>query len=402
MDVQKRIVTVLAVTQVVGSLGIGAGLTIGTLLVKDITGSTGWAGLATVVQVIGAATVTVPLAKMAARFGRRPALSTGWCIAAVGALVSIQAAAADSLPIVLIGLCLFGASVAANLQSRFAAVDRAEPESIGRSLAFVVWSGTIGSVIGPNLVEPGAVVARRLDIPPLAGPMVFALIGFIVAAVMTFALLRPDPLAESIGRTVVRPSMRSALPHVRGPVALAIYAIATAHAIMVAVMALTPVHMQDHGATLRIIGLTISLHIAGMFALSPLMGWISDRAGPLPTILGGQAALVAAVVISGTSGHSEPRIMIGLGLLGIGWSASVIAGAALVARSTDGAVRPLIQGIADLTMHLAGAAGGLVAGVVVAAFGYGILNAAAGVLTVPLIIAVVGAAQRAKVHEPAR
>lgn len=402
MDVQKRIVTVLAVTQVVGSLGIGAGLTIGTLLVKDITGSTGWAGLATVVTVIGAATVTVPLASLATRFGRRPALTLGWGISAVGTLICIVGAAASSLPGVLLGLALFGSSTAAALQSRFAAVDRAEPESVGRSLSLVVWSGTIGAVVGPNLVEPGAVTAHRLGIPPLAGPMVYALIGFALAAVMTFVLLRPEPLEESLGRMVARPSMRSALPHVRGQVALAIYAIATAHAVMVGIMALTPVHMQDHGSTLRIIGITISIHIAGMFALSPVMGWISDRLGPMPTIVAGQFVLIVAVFLAGTSGHSEPRIMLGLTLLGVGWSASVIAGAALVARSADPTVRPLVQGLSDFAMHVAGAVGGLVAGVVVAAFGYGILNAAAGVLTVPLIVTVLAAAKRTKVHEPAR
>jgi MFS family permease len=402
MDVQKRIVTVLSATQVIGSLGIGAGLTIGALLVKDITGSTGWAGMATVTLVIGAAAFTVPLAKLAARAGRRPALTTGWCLGGLGALICIQAAVADSLPLVLLGLALFGVSTATSLQARFAAADRAVPESVGSSISLVVWAGTIGAVVGPNLVEPGADVAHRLGVPPLAGPMVFSLIGFAIAAAMTFALLRPEPLEESLGRTVERPSMRSALPHVRGQVALAIYAIATAHAIMVGVMALTPVHMQDHGAALRIIGITISLHIAGMFALSPVMGWIADRFGAMPTILGAQVVLVAAVALAGTSGHSEPRIMAGLGLLGIGWSASVIAGAALVAKSAHGPVRPLLQGITDLTMHLAGAAGGLLAGLIVAAFGYGVLNAAAGILTVPLVIAVLGAARRAKVHEPAR
>ncbi len=402
VDIQKRIVTVLSATQVIGSLGVGAGLTIGALLVKDISGSTGWAGLATVFQVIGAAAFTVPLAKLATRVGRRPALVSGWCLGCLGAFICIRAAVADSLPLVLLGLALFGVATATSLQARFAAADRAEPESVGRSLSLVVWAGTISAVVGPNLIEPGATVAHRLGIPPLAGPMVFSLIGFSVAAVMTFALLRPDPLEASLGSTVERPSMRSALPHVRGRVALAIYAIGTAHAVMVAVMALTPVHMQDHGSELRIIGITISLHIAGMFALSPVMGWISDRIGPMPTILAGQITLILAVALAGTSGHSEPQIMVGLTLLGVGWSASVIAGAALVAGATAGTIRPLVQGIADLTMHLAGATGGLLAGVVVAIYGYGVLNASAGVLTLPLIIAVIGAARRAKVHEPAR
>ena len=396
MEVQRRTVVVLALTQIVGSLGVGAGLTIGALLVKHISGSTGWAGLATVTQVIGAAAITVPLATLATRFGRRPALVTGWSVGAVGALLCIVAATAGSLAGVLLGLALFGASTAASLQSRFAAVDQAVPESVGRSLALVVWAGTIGAVIGPNLIDPGADIARRLGIPVLAGPMVFSLAGFALAGLMTFVLLRPDPLADSLGATVARPSMRSALPYIRGPVALAIYAIGTAHAVMVGVMALTPVHMQDHGATLRIVGLTISLHIAGMFALSPLMGWVSDRLGAIATILGGQLVLIAAVSLAGSSGHSEGQIMLGLCLLGVGWSASVIAGASLVAQSTDGAVRPLVQGISDLAMHVSGALGGLAAGLVVAQFGYGPLNAAAGALTIPLVVALLAGMRRTR------
>nr|WP_302477658.1 MFS transporter [Aeromicrobium stalagmiti] len=155
---------------------------------------------------------------------------------------------------------------------------------------------------------------------------------------------------------------------------------------MVAVMALTPVHMEDHGAALKVIGLTISLHIAGMFALSPVMGWLSDSWGHDRTILLGQSVLVLAVFVAGTSGSSEVQITIGLTLLGIGWSASVIAGAAKLTASLDVATRPLVQGLSDLTMNLAGALGGLLAGLVVAISGFGTLNAAAAVLTIPVVV----------------
>jgi MFS family permease len=216
--------------------------------------------------------------------------------------------------------------------------------------------------------------------------MLFSLVSFGVAGLLMFALLRPDPLAGSLGGERKRGGIRRALPHVRGSAALAIYAIATAHAVMVAVMSLTPVHMQDHGATLEIIGLTISLHIAGMFALSPLMGWLADRVGSRPTIVGGQILLLAGVAVSGTSGDSHGQITLGLTLLGIGWSASVIAGSALLARSLEPSVRPLVQGVSDLAMNLAGALGGLLAGIVIALWGYGTLNAAAGALAVPVIL----------------
>lgn len=376
---------VLSAVQVIGGIGNGAGLAVGALLVKDVSGSSGWSGMAVVMLTLGAAAFTIPMASIAARTGRRPALTLGWLSGASGAAVTVVGAEADSLLIVLLGLILFGASTAANLQSRFAAVDRADPAQIGRALSLVVWSTTVGAVIGPNLTDPGASAANSVGIPELAGPMLFSALGFAVAGIMTFVLLRPDPLVHAVSAEPVARGIRAALPHIRGRALTAILAIAASHAVMVAVMALTPVHMQDHGVALKIIGLTISLHIAGMFALSPLMGWLSDRWGAGQTILLGQSILLLATFVAGTSGHSNTQIMIGLTLLGIGWSASVIAGAAMLSASLDIAVRPLVQGFADLSMNLAGAFGGLLAGVVVATASFGTLNAAAAVLTVPVI-----------------
>nr|MCW2727938.1 transporter [Aeromicrobium sp.] len=371
--------------QVVGGVGNGAGLAVGGLLLKDITDSSGWAGMAVVMLTLGAAAFTIPLSSIAARTGRRPALTLGWLCGALGAGVTVLGSETSSLPVALAGLLLFGGSTAANLQSRFAAVDRAHPDQIGRSLSIVVWSTTIGAVIGPNLTGPGAALAGSVGVPDLAGPMIFSAVGFAVAGLLTVVLLRPDPLVHAAGGPAAPRGMRAALPHVRGRTLTAIWAIASSHGVMVAVMALTPVHMEDHGASLEIIGLTISLHIAGMFALSPLMGWLSDSWGHDRTILLGQSLLLLAVFVAGTSGDSQVQITIGLTLLGIGWSASVIAGAAALTASLQAADRPLVQGFSDLAMNLAGALGGLLAGVVVAVSGFGTLNAAAAVLTVPVI-----------------
>ncbi len=386
--IQRRIVRVLVLAQVIGGIGNGAAIAVGSILVKEVSGSSGWAGMATVMLTLGAAVFTIPLATIAARSGRRPALTLGWLSGAVGAFVSVLGAKADSLSIVLLGLILFGASTAANLQSRFAAVDRADPRQIGRALSLVVWSTTIGAVIGPNLTEPGAAVAGAVGVPDLAGPLLFSAAAFALAGVLTFALLRPDPLIHHADAAPAPSGIRAALPHLRGRTLTAVIAIASSHAVMVAVMALTPVHMQDNGAALSLIGLTISLHIAGMYALSPLMGRLSDGWGEERTILLGQSILLLAVIVAGTSGHSDPQIMVGLVLLGIGWSASVISGAAMLTESLAIAVRPVVQGFSDLAMNLAGAAGGLAAGIVVAVSGYGTLSAAAAMLTLPVVVLV--------------
>ncbi|MBC7559357.1 MAG: MFS transporter [Dermatophilaceae bacterium] len=382
--VQQRIVRVLTVVQVVGGIGNGAGISVGALLIKDVSGSSGWAGMAVVMLTLGAAAFAVPLTSLAARAGRRPALTLGWASGAMGAALTIAGAQTRILALLLVGLLLFGASSAANLQSRFAAVDRAEPARVGRTLSLVVWSTTVGAVAGPNLTGPGAAVARTLGLPDLAGPMLFSTAAFAVAALITFTLLRPDPLVHASNAATPHRGVRAAVPFLRGRTLVAVLTIAASHAVMVAVMALTPVHMQDHGAGLEIIGLTISLHIAGMYALSPVMGWASDRWGPDRVILTGQAILLMAVAVAGTSGESQVRITIGLTLLGIGWSASVIAGAAMLSSSLAVGDRLVVQGFSDLAMNLAGATAGLLAGGVVALSGFGTLNAAAAVLTLPV------------------
>lgn len=383
--VQRRIVTVLAIVQVIGGVGNGAGLAVGAIIIKDISGSSGWAGMAVVMLTLGAAAFTIPLSSIAARTGRRPALTLGWLCGAAGAVVVVVGAELESLWLILAGLTLFGASTAANLQSRFAAVDRAAPGQIGRALSLVVWSTTIGAVIGPNLTGPGASFADAVGLSDLTGPVVFSAVGFALAGLATFVLLRPDPLVHATGAAPAPRGLRAALPHIRERTFTAIWAISSSHAVMVAVMALTPVHMEDHGSALSVIGLTISLHVAGMFALSPVMGWLSDAWGTDRTILLGQSILLLAVAVAGTSGRSEVQITIGLVLLGVGWSASVIAGAAKLTASLAVEHRPVVQGFSDLVMNLAGALGGLLAGIVVAISGYGTLNAAAAVLTLPVI-----------------
>lgn len=375
----------LVLVQVVGGIGNGAGIAVGALLIKDISGSSGWSGMAVVMLTLGAAAFTMPLSSLAARAGRRPALTLGWLTGATGAAVTVLGAETESLPIALTGLVLFGGSTAANLQSRFAAVDRAGPEQIGRALSIVVWSSTVGAVIGPNLTGPGASFAGAVKMPDLAGPMIFSAVAFAIAGVMTCVLLRPDPLVRNADAAPAPRGIRAALPYVRGRTLTAMWATASSHAVMVAVMALTPVHMADHGAALKVIGLTISLHIAGMYALSPVMGWLTDSWGADRTILLGQSILLLAVFVAGTSGSSEVQITIGLTLLGIGWSASVIAGAAKLTSSLEVTTRPLVQGLSDLVMNLAGALGGLVAGIIVAASNFGTLNAAAAVLTIPVV-----------------
>ncbi|WP_439677770.1 MFS transporter [Embleya sp. MST-111070] len=395
-DLQRRTVRTLIAAQVVGGVGMGSALTVGGLLAEDLSGSKSWSGVATTAITLGAALFALPMSRAATRYGRRVALTAGWAVAAVAAGGVILAAVLGWFPLLIVALLVFGAGTAANLQSRYAATDLADDAGRARALSVVVWSTTVGAVLGPNLNEPGAVVGRALDLPELAGPFLFSIVSFAGAGIILWVALRPDPLlvarADLGDRVPPRAGLRGAFAVIRrAPRALlGLATVAFGHVVMVSVMAMTPVHMKDHGTALTLVGLTISLHIAGMYALSPVVGWAADRFGRIPVIVGGQFVLLLAVFTAGTSGHSTWRTMVGLILLGLGWSCCLVAGSALLAESVPAGERPGVQGVSDLLMNLAGAAGGAVSGSVLGMAGYGGLNLVAGLLTAPVLCMAAG------------
>lgn len=382
---RRRTLALLATGQILGGLGIGAAFSVGALAANKLAGAS-WSGMAATMSTLGAALLAVPLARLADRGGRRISLAAAALVAAGGVALCVLGMVLSSVVVLFVGLAGAGASTAASLQSRFAATDLAAPHTRGRDLSLVVWSTTVGAVIGPNLAEPGEVVGRALGLPQFAGVFVFAIVAQLAAALAYALFLRPDPLVLSrqlelsLAATTQASADQSADQSVSeqpakdqgdlGLVRLAILATALSHATMVALMAMTPVHLVHGGATLSLVGLTLSLHIAGMFGLSPVFGILSDRLGRIPTILLGQAMLVAAALVTALGAQTHGLVMIGLTLLGLGWSASTVAGSALLSDAAPPAQRVRLQGRSDMLMSLAGAAGGALSGPMLALVGY--------------------------------
>lgn len=390
---QRRVVRVLALGQVLGGVGVGATLALGALLVTEVSGSPAWSGMAATMNTLGAALLAVPLARLARARGRRISLSTGAVTAMAGASVTIGAAVLSSFPLLLVGLALLGAGSALNLQSRFAATDLAPDETRARDLSLVVWSTTIGAVLGPNLFVPGEVLGRALGLPELTGGFVIALAAQAAGALVYLTGLRPDPLllavADGEAAGAGRPSPAGGLAVLRSSPSArrAVLTVALSHTVMVALMSMTPVHLTGQGASLSLVGLTISLHVAGMYALAPVFGWLADRLGRRPVVLLGQVASTAALVLSWLASASPVLVTVSLVLLGLGWSASTVAGSALVAEAVPPPERPQLQGVSDLFMNLAGAAGGALAGPVLALVGFDGLSAALLVLVGLVVLA---------------
>ncbi|MGW1274814.1 MFS transporter, partial [Streptomyces sp. NPDC002491] len=156
------------------------------------------------------------------------------------------------------------------------------------------------------------------------------------------------------------------------------------HTAMVSVMSMTPVALAHHGASIELIGLVISGHIAGMYAFAPLMGRLADRVGRF-SVTGLAAGLLAvALFLAGTAGDDHRQTAAGLFVLGLGWSAGLVSGSALLTDAVPQSARAAAQGISDLTMNASAGVGGAIAGLVVARASYGWLNVAAATLLLPL------------------
>ncbi|MEY4492466.1 MAG: hypothetical protein RL085_877 [Actinomycetota bacterium] len=381
---QRKTVRVLTAGQVLSGFGLGSTLSIGSLLAQDLTGSTAWAGAAATFSTLGAATWAIPLARRAYAKGRRVALASGAAIAITGATLIITATAIRFFPLLLLALFLLGAGSATGLQARFAATDLPSTKSTGRDLSVVVWATTVGAVIGPNLFGPGEIIGGWLGLPHMTGPFFLTILSQIAASSVFWFGLRPDPLltAQQLGDArAAKPklSIGSAIQTLREypKAAYAVASIALSHMVMVSVMSMTPAHLKEHGATLVVVGFTISIHIAGMYAFSPIFGWLSDKIGKIQTVVLGQAIFIAALLFAGIGSEDHQSVLIGLFLLGLGWSAATVSASALLASSLPIELKTNVQGLSDSLMNLSGAFGGAIAGSIMAALMFVGLNLAA-------------------------
>jgi MFS family permease len=377
-SLQEKTVKVLATAQVLNGVGVAGTVAAGSLLVASITNSETLAGLAQTSSVLGAAALALPLARLTSRGGRRLALSVGLIAGVIGSLLAIFGGSRENIYLMLTGTFLVGAASAAGYQARFAAIDLATDEKRAKQLSFVVWGSTIGAVSGPNLMEPSGNLAESLGLPRLTGPYLISAVTLALAVLVIQLFLRPDPYLtaakDSGAANLPRVKTKVALKHIRSNAraSFAIAAIAIGHIAMVAVMVMTPVHMAHVDVTLTIIGLVISVHVLGMYAFSPLVGALSDRLGRLRVIQIGVAILLSSALISGFA-RADDAITLGVGLflLGLGWSCTLIAGSALLTESVSPEFKSASQGASDLVMNLSGASGGAIAGVVIATLSYG-------------------------------
>jgi len=393
--IARKITLVLFLSQGLSSAGFIAVFTVNALVAVDLTGRTAMAGTPGALYVFGQACGALVWGFSMERIGRRLGLAYGQVFGAIGSAIAMAAVVNRSFFFFLIGLVLMGTARAAVDLGRFAAAEVHLPAQRGRAISYVVLGSTAGAIFGPLLVGPTGRLAVAAGLPELAGPYGVGFATLVLAVMLIFAGLRPDP--RDIGRelagihpeSVPLQATRSLAEIVRQPgVIVAMLTMVFAQLVMVVPMSITSVHMKAHQYPLSAISVVISAHTLGMFAFSVFSGRMTDRWGRGPVIILGSIVLVLSCLMAAPSTTLFP-LVVALFLLGLGWNLAYVAGSALLADQLSPKERAKSQGLNDLLLNLASAASQIGSGVVYASGGFVVMGlAAAAAAVVPLTLAI--------------
>lgn len=393
----KRTLIIISISQIFGGAGLAAGVTVGALLAQQMLGTDAFAGVPSGLFTLGSAGAALIVGRLSQRFGRRTGLTAGFLIGGLGAIGVITAAIINSVFLLFASLLIYGAGTATNLQARYAGTDLANNKQRATAISITMVFTTFGAVAGPNLVNVMGDFALSIGVPSLAGPFILSAAAFILAGLVLFVLLRPDPLV--IARAIEASKQESnrlgysadteQMVNKRGIIVGAAIMVLT-QIVMVAIMTMTPVHMRHHGHDLGEIGLVIGFHIAAMYLPSLVTGVLVDKFGRTAMAIASGATLLLAGIISAIApGDSMILLVIALSLLGLGWNFGLISGTALIVDSTDTSNRAKTQGTVDVLIALSGASGGALSGMIVAGSSYTALSFIGGLLSLLLIPVVI-------------
>lgn len=264
-------------------------------------------------------------------------------------------------------------------------------------MSTVLVATTLGAILGPNLVTPLGSLATALNVPPLAGPFLLAAVAYAAAGAVLWLLLHPDPLntaralaTDQQTSPFVRESVTE-LTESKAPRMLILGAavMVLAQLVMVAIMTMTPIHMDHHGHSIGAAGLVIAVHIGAMYLPSPLSGYLVDRYGPLRVAAASGLTLLAAGMLAALAPpQSIALLALALALLGLGWSFGLVSGTAIITNTVPLATRAKTQGLVDVAIAIAGAGGGLASGAVMASTSYTVLSISGGLIALAALPAI--------------
>lgn len=394
----KRTLMVIVISQIFGGAGLAAGITVGALLAQNMLGTDSVTGIPTALFTLGSAGAALLVGRYSQRYGRRTGLAVGFLAGGVGAIGVVISALMNSILLLFTSLLFYGAGTATNLQARYAGTDLANSTQRAKAISMAMVSTTFGAVAGPNLVDVMGDFAISIGIPALAGPFILAAAAYILAGLVLFISLRPDPfmvakaISDAEGTTSHLHSEESI--NRRGIFAGAAVMVLTQF-VMMAIMTMTPIHMGHHGHGLNEVGLVIGFHIGAMFLPSLVTGFLVDKFGRVAMAMASAITLLVSGILAAIGPADSMGVIItALTLLGLGWNIGLITGTAILVDATPASTRAKTQGYVDVWVALSGALGGGLSGVVVAHSSYAVLSIAGAVLSLLLIPIVIWAASK--------
>ncbi|WP_430186168.1 MFS transporter [Paenibacillus jamilae] len=396
-QLHARTMKVVVASQICGGAGLAAGITVGALLAQDMLGTDSFSGVPTGLFTLGSAGAALMVGRLSQRLGRRIGLAAGFLTGGFGAIGVVLAALLNSIPLLFISMLVYGAGTATNLQARYAGTDLALPTQRAKTISMAMVFTTFGAVAGPNLVELTGKLATSIGAPALTGPFMLASIAYILAGVILLIFLKPDPFivakaiaeVQSEGSNSAKSNEEGTSIHKKGIMIGASVMVLT-QIVMIAIMTMTPVHMQHHGHDLSKIGLVIGVHVASMYLPSVITGVLVDKFGYIfMAYASGFTLLLSGLLAAFVPGDSMGLLTLALALLGLGWNFGLISGTAAIVDATPSIVRAKTQGTVDVLIALSGASGGALSGMVVAHSSYSILSLMGSVLSLLLIPIVV-------------
>ena len=373
---RRRLLGSLFVSESLFSAAIIACFTLMPIVAEMLSGRDSMAGFPATAMLVGQAAAAYPVGRLMDRVGRRPGLSFGYFVAALGGVVAALSVGWGTFAGFCLGAGLFGIGRAAGLQARFAAAEIQTPQRQANAIGLIVFAGTIGAIGGPLLVAPSMNFVFYRGFMEETGPFFLAALLFYVAFLLTFFLLRPDPMHVA-QRQAAEPTTASGHEShtartlrqifAASPVQLALAAMVVGQLVMTLIMVITPLYMNRLGYATSNVSWVIMAHTLGMFGLSGVTGWLIDRVGQQKMIAAGAALLALAAILAPLSTQLAP-LMVALFVLGLGWNFCFIAGSSLLTNSLSVGERGSAQGANDMMVATASGAGSLSTG---ALFGLG-------------------------------
>ncbi len=386
----RRNTILLAAAQGLIQVAFPVMLVVGSVAAVDLTGRDSAAGILVAVYFVAAAAGAFGIGRAMDRLGRRPGLVGAYLFVGAAGVGGALAVRWEPHPVLLACTVLFGlGSGGANL-ARAAVADMYPAEGRGRAVGYLLAAGTVGAVGSPLLIAfLQRLAEHRLRMDPHVLPWVLVLVGAAGAMACVLAV-RPDPrdlavAAPEVVRPDGAPDRRPQDLFRLSAFRTAVVAAAVGQMAMVAVMGVTPVALHHHGDSSAAISGVISLHIAGMFAFSPLIGAALDRWGRHPGLLLGAAMSGVGALVASTAADAW-LVGVGLFAIGLGWSATYLGATAVISDIMAPSERGGALGFTDLLISASSAGAGLAAGFVFEGAGFRVLGIAVAVLVAPVLL----------------